>query len=261
MTETLRFELKGNVAWITLDRPQALNALNCQMSLELMHAAIACDEDAAVRCVVLTGSGKGFCAGGDLAEFAGKGDGVAAHIKEMTVYLHAAISRFARMRAPMIAAVNGVAAGAGFSLMLAPDLAIAAKSARFTLAYTRAGLVPDGSSTYYLARTVGLRRAQELALTNRLLGAEEALAWGLVNKVVDDAALLPEVEALAQSLADGPTRALGLAKRLEREGLDNTLETQMELEARAIAEAGASADGREGIAAFLAKRKPSFTGK
>jgi len=129
------------------------------------------------------------------------------------------------------------------------------------MAYTRAGLSPDGGSTYFLARLVGLRRAQELALTNRTLSAEEALDWGIVNKVVDDAALMGEVEALARDLANGPTRAYGAATRLLREGMDNSLETQMELEARAIADMGRSADGREGIAAFLAKRKASFTGR
>jgi 2-(1,2-epoxy-1,2-dihydrophenyl)acetyl-CoA isomerase len=259
--ETLLFEQRDGVAWITLNRPAVFNALNLQMARELADAAIRCDEDPAVRCAVLTGNGKAFFAGGDLASFAAAGEGISAVMKEMTMHLHSAISRLVRMDAPFIAAVNGIAAGAGMSAMLTADLAIAARSAKFTMAYTRAGLAPDGGSTYFLARLVGLRRAQELALTNRTLSAEEALDWGLVNRVVDDAAFKGEVEALARELATGPTRAFGAATRLLREGMDNSLETQMELEARAIADMGRSHDGREGIAAFLEKRKPSFLGR
>lgn len=259
--QTIEFEVRDRVAWIRLNRPEVFNALNPKMAEELSDAAIRCDEEDGIRCAVLTGNGKAFFAGGDLAAFHAAGDGMSVMMKQMTVDLHGAISRLVRMDAPFIAAVNGVAAGAGFSAMLTADLAIAARSAKFTMAYTRAGLSPDGGSTYFLARLVGLRRAQELALTNRTLSAEEALDWGIVNKVVDDAALLGEVEALARDLANGPTRALGAATRLLREGMDHSLETQMELEARAIADMGRSADGREGIAAFLAKRKPSFTGR
>jgi len=258
--EHLDFEMRGNVAWITLNRPQVFNALNMKMAEELMHAAIACDEDPAVRCVVLTGAGKAFFAGGDLASFAAAGSRAPSLMKEMTTYFHGAISRFARMDAPLIAAVNGVAAGAGFSMMLACDLAIVAKSVKFTMAYTRAGLTPDGGSTYYLARAIGLRRATELALTNRTLSAEEGLAWGFVNRVVADADLMSEVGALAADLSAGPTKAFGGAKRLISTGLDQSLETQMELEARSIADMARTADGREGIAAFLAKRAAVFKG-
>lgn len=259
--ETIEFEVRDRAAWIRLNRPEVFNALNPKMAEELSEAAIRCDEDAGIRCAVLTGNGKAFFAGGDLAAFHAAGDGMSVMMKQMTVDLHGAISRLVRMDAPFIAAVNGVAAGAGFSMMLTADFAIAARSAKFTMAYTRAGLSPDGGSTYFLARLVGLRRAQELALTNRTLSAEEALDWGIVNKVVDDAALLGEVEALAKDLANGPTKAFGAATRLLREGMDNSLETQMELEARSIAEMGRSADGREGIAAFLGKRKANFTGR
>jgi 2-(1,2-epoxy-1,2-dihydrophenyl)acetyl-CoA isomerase len=259
--ETLLFEVRDGVAWITLNRPAVFNALNLQMARELAEVAIRCDEDLAVRCAVMTGNGKAFFAGGDLAFFHAAGDGMSAVMKEMTLHLHGAISRLVRMDAPFIVAVNGVAAGAGMSMMLTADLAIAARSAKFTMAYTRAGLAPDGGSTYFLARLVGLRRAQELVLTNRTLSAEEALDWGIVNRVVDDAAFKGEVEQLARELAAGPTRALGAATRLIREGMDNSLETQMELEARTISEMGRSQDGREGIAAFIAKRRPAFVGR
>ncbi len=259
--ETLLFEVRDRVAHIAFNRPQVTNAMNIVTARELMHVAIRCDEDPEIRAAVLTGTGtKAFCAGGDLAAFHTLGDELPATIKEMTAYLHAAVSRFARMDAPLIAAVNGVAAGAGLSMVCMTDLAIAAQSARFTMAYTRAGLVPDGSSTYFLTRLVGLRRAQELALTNRLLTAAEALDWGLVNRVVPDADLMAEAEALAASFANGPTRALGGAKRLMQLGTVESLETQMELEARAIADAARGHDGREGIDAFLAKRTPDFTG-
>ncbi len=196
--KTLLFEKRDGVARVTLNRPDAANALDRTMARELMEVAIDCDEDAAVRCVVLTGSGsRMFCAGGDLRAFVEAGEHAPALVKDMTTHLHAAISRFARMNAPVIAAVNGTAAGGGFSLMCGCDLVIAAASASFTMAYTRAGLSPDGSSTFYLARVIGLRRAYEMALTNRVLSAAEALEWGLVNRVVADADLHREVDALA----------------------------------------------------------------
>ena len=161
-----------------------------------------------VRAAVLTGSGdQAFCAGGDVSEFAKRLDDVDVLVKEMTTYLHAAVSRFAWMRAPLIGAVNGVAAGAGLSAVAFCDLVIAADHATFTSAYTQIGLTPDGSSTYFLNRILGPRRAMELYLTNRVLSAEEALDWGLVNKVVAADQLRGEAEALAASLAKGPTRA------------------------------------------------------
>ena len=257
----LLFDVRDNVAHITLNRPDAANAMNSDTARELMHAALRCDEDPGVRAVVIAGAGRTFCAGGDLRSFAAEGDNLPFHLKEMTTYLHAAVSRLARMDAPVIAAVHGAAAGAGMSLVCAADIVLAAESARFTLAYTRVGLAPDGSSTFSLTRLVGLRRALELALTNRVLSAKEALDWGLVTRVVPDAELQPEADALAKQLAAGPTKALGAAKRLLRDGSTETLETQMELEARAIADAARTADAREGIAAFLEKRQPQFRGE
>ncbi len=259
--ETLTLDQAGGVATLTLNRPDAANAMNLKMAEELMKVAIQFDEDPSVRAVILTGAGsKMFCAGGDLAAFDAEGDRLPAVIKEMTTYLHAAISRFARMDAPLIAAVNGIAAGAGFSLALMADLVWAAGSAKFTLAYTRAGLVPDGSSTYYLSRIVGLRRAQELALTNRVLTAPEAESWGIVNRVVAADDLMSDVGQLAAELAAGPTSAYGDAKRLINMGTQESLETQMELEARGIASAARGKNAREGIRAFLEKRPPIFDG-
>jgi 2-(1,2-epoxy-1,2-dihydrophenyl)acetyl-CoA isomerase len=255
---TLGFELKDHIARITLNRPDAGNALDGEMGRELMHAAIRCSEDRAVRVVLLGGAGRMFCVGGDLKSFAAQGDRLSAHLKELAGMLHMAISRFVRMDAPLIVAVNGAAGGGGMSFVLAADLVLAAESAKFTMAYTRAGLSPDGGSTYFLPRMVGARRALELALTNRVLTAREAQDWGLVTRVVPDAALAAESQALAALLADGATRAFGAAKRLLHHSFAESLETQMELEAQAIAEQARGADAREGIAAFIAKRAPRF---
>jgi 2-(1,2-epoxy-1,2-dihydrophenyl)acetyl-CoA isomerase len=259
--KTLRFELHDAVARITLNRPDAANALDLDMGRDLMHAAIRCSEDPAIRAVILTGAGKMFCGGGDLKYFAGLGERLPGHLKELAGYLHLAISRFVRMAPPLVIAVNGSAGGAGFSLCLFGDMVLAGVSAKFTLAYTRAGLSPDGGSTFFLPRIVGVRRALELALTNRVLSADEAMQWGLVNAVVPDAELQDEAMALAQKLAAGATQALGAAKRLMHHSFSESLETQMELEALGIAEQAAGGDAREGIAGFVAKRSPQFTGK
>lgn len=258
--ETLLFDVSDGLAKITLNRPNAANSLNRALAHDLMMASIECDENPEIRAVLLTGAGKMFCAGGDLKTFHGFGDAIGGKLKELTVYLHAATSRFSRMDPPLVVAVNGIAAGAGMSIAISGDLVLAARSAMFTSAYTAAGLSPDGSSTYFLPRLVGLRRAQELMLTNRRLSAEEAADWGLVNKVVDDEALTDEAEALARSLAEGATGAYGAVKKMLVESFTNPLETQMEIEARMIAERSASPDGREGIDAFVHKRKPDFTG-
>jgi 2-(1,2-epoxy-1,2-dihydrophenyl)acetyl-CoA isomerase len=258
---TLLFDVYDNVARITLNRPQAANTLSRDMAAELYQVAVRCAGDPAIRAVVLTGTGSAFCAGGDLKSFAAQDEQLPIHLRELLDDLHAAISHLANMDAPVIAAVNGVAAGAGMSLMCACDIAVAAESARFTMAYTRAGLSPDASSTFYLPRLVGLRRALDLALTNRMLSAQEALDWGLVTRVVPDAALADEVERLAGQLANGATRALGAAKRLLRAGWDTTLETQMTSEMHSIAAMARTSDAWEGIRAFVEKRPPRFTGE
>jgi 2-(1,2-epoxy-1,2-dihydrophenyl)acetyl-CoA isomerase len=259
--QNLRCEISDGVAAITLDRPDAANAIDLPLARELMQVAIRCDEDLAVRAVMLTGAGKMFCPGGDLKSFASAGAGLPALLKEITTYLHAATSRFARMTAPLVVAVNGTAAGAGFSLAISGDLVLMAESAKLAMAYTAAGLSPDGSSTWFLPRLIGLRRAQELMLTNRRLSAAESLAWGLVNQVVPDAELASTALALAKQLAAGPTRAFGEVKKLLASTFSESLETQMELEARGIAALAGGADGREGIEAFVAKRAPKFSGR
>jgi 2-(1,2-epoxy-1,2-dihydrophenyl)acetyl-CoA isomerase len=251
-------ERRGALAVLTLNRPTVGNAIDVPLARALMDAALACDEDDSIRCVLLTGAGRMFCAGGDVGGFAKAGDNAGALVKEITGYLHVAISRLSRMGKPLVCAINGPAAGAGFPLALLGDLVIAAKSAHFTLAYTAIGLTPDGSSTWLLPRLVGLRLTQELVLTNRRVAAEEAVTLGLITRVVDDAELASEAEKLAATLAAGATQAFGAARRLLLQSFESSLETQMERESRTIGEAARSAHGREGIAAFLGKRKPEF---
>ena len=257
--EHVRLTVDGGVASIVLNRPDQANAFNLDLGREFMLAVNRCDEDPAVRAVVITGEGRFFSVGGDLESFAAAGDGLGVLIKELTTYAHTAISRLNRMDSPVIIAVNGAAAGVGFGLAVAGDLVLAAESAFFALGYSAAGLAPDGGSTFVLPRLVGTRRAAELMLTNRRLSAHEALDWGLVTRVVADDLLIEEAMELARSLADGPTRAFGSIKRLLLS--EGSLETQMELEARAIAETANAPDGREGVAAFLEKRRPVFGGE
>ncbi len=258
---SLTFEVENGVGLIRLNRPDDGNAINLEMARELLQVANRCDEAPEVRAVVLTGNGKMFCAGGDLKAFAAQGENVASHIKEITQALHAAISRFNWMDAPVVGAINGTAAGGGFSLALTTDIAIAAESAKFTMAYTKVGLAPDGSSSYFLARLVGLRRAKEMALLNPVLSARQAMEWGIVNQVVADAQVLTTALAIAHQWAKGPTQSFGESKRLILSGVTESLESQMEKETRAIASMAATADGREGVAAFLAKREPEFRGE
>jgi len=259
--DTIDLAVRDHVAHLTLNRPAAANAITVELARDLMHAALQCDEDPNVRAVVLAGAGRMFCGGGDLKTFATKGDGLPHYLKEVTTYLHAAVSRLTRMDAPVIAAVHGSAAGAGMSLACAADIVLAADDAKFTMAYTRAGLTPDGSSTYFLSRIVGLRRALELTLTNRVLSAAQAMSLGIVTRTVPAAQLLDEARALGVTFASGPTKAFGASKRLLHAGWTGTLETQMELETRAIADVARGPDAREGIAAFAAKRPAQFVGR
>jgi len=254
-------ERAASVATLTLNRPDAYNALNLPLGRELFTAAIELDEDPDVRCVVITGAGRAFCAGGDVKDFVDNLGRIGAHIKELTTYLHGAISRFARSDKPVIMAVNGVAAGGGFSLALSGDLVIAAESAKFTSAYSRIAASPDGSSSYFLPRLVGLRRAMELYFTNRVLSAGEAVEWGMVTRAVADAELKSAVDTLARELAQGPSKAFGVAKRLFHQSTWESLETQMELESQGIAACGHTEDFRGGVTAFAQKATPTFRGR
>ncbi len=258
------FEKDGGLGIVTLNRPEAYNAMNGPVMSALLGAAIACDEDDDVRAVLVTGAGPAFCAGGDvvaMAEVGAKTGSASIFLKELTVPLHGAIATFYRMAKPVVAAVNGIAAGAGFSLAMACDLVVAAESAVFTMAYTGIGAAPDGSSTYFLPRLVGTKRAYELIATNRVLSAADAKALGIVAEIFPDASFAEDARAYAARLAAGPTLALGLAKQLVASSTESSLETQMEFERRAIAACGRTEDFKEGTRAFAEKRKPAFTGR
>jgi len=257
--ETIKFEKDGRVAVITLNRPDAANGLNAQLAADLKTAAKFCDNDDKIRAVLLTASGRFFCAGGDIKFMSRQGDNLGNAIKGLADDLHMAISTLSRSTKPLIIAVNGMAAGAGFSLAITGDIVIASDKAAFTMAYTKAGLSPDGSSSYYLPRLVGLRRAQDLMLTNRMLSADEALDWGLVTRIVPAEDLMTESLKIAHDLAQGSLSSHGAVKELLMMSFSNGLETQMELEGRKIAACAASDDGREGIAAFVEKRSPDFS--
>jgi 2-(1,2-epoxy-1,2-dihydrophenyl)acetyl-CoA isomerase len=258
--ENLTLEVEDGLARLTLNRPKAANSFNLDLTREFLEAATICADDSAIRAVLLTGAGRFFCAGGDLKNFAAAEDQVPKLVAETADALHAAISKLARMNAPIVAAINGPAAGAGMSLVCMTDIALAAESAIFTMAYTESGLAPDGSATYFLPRVVGMRRARELMLTNRRLSATEAHAWGIVERVVPDDDLMAEAEKLARALASGPTLAFGAVKKLLLASQNAQLEDQLDAETSAIVSMTRTSDGREGIAAFREKRKPSFKG-
>lgn len=259
--ETITLDVEDGVAKLTLDRPEAMNSLNAQLATDLRHAAIEIERDPSVRSVLVSGNGRIFSGGGDLKAFHAEGDGMAKYASNVTVDLHAAISRFTKFNPPIVAAVHGAAGGAGMSMVSSFDIVVAAESAKFTMAYTNAGLCPDGSSSFFLSRVVGLRRAMDLMLTNRVLSAAEAEEWGLVSRVVPDDKLEEEALALAVQLAAGPTLAYGAAKRVLYEGATSSLEQAMERESLAIAGTMETADGREGVAAFLEKRTPNYRGQ
>jgi len=248
----------GHVTRITLNRPEAGNAIDIPMARALLDAGIECDEDDSVRCVLITGNGNLFCAGGDISEFVSASDSIGTHIKQITGYFHAALTRFLHMKKPVITAINGPAAGAGMSLAIAGDIVVATESAHFTAAYGKLGYTPDGGMSWTLPRLVGLRRAQELLITNRRVEAQEALGIGLVTRVVGEAALIAETTNLARQLASSATGAIGRTRALLLSSFVTSLETQLENEAQSIAQSARSGDGREGVAAFAERRKPNF---
>lgn len=256
--EHIIFEKQGTIARLALNRPDAANGLDSLMASELKQAAQLCSGDPELKAVVLSASGRFFCAGGDIKEMMSHGDEVGAAVKSLADDLHRAISTLSRMQAALIVAVNGVAAGAGFSLALIGDIVLAAESSSFTMAYTRAGLCPDGSSSYFLPRLVGLRKAQELMLTNRTLGAQEACALGMVTRVVADDDLAAQAEQVASDLANSARLSTAYVKKLLLASPGNDLEAQMELEGQLVSRCAASPDGREGIQAFVDKRQPEF---
>lgn len=254
------FEVTHGIARITLNRPETGNAVNLLMARALVDAAIQCQTDAAIRCVVLTGAGRLFCAGGDIGLFQSAGDRVDAILRDLAGTLHMALVRFARMPKPLLVLVNGPAAGAGLSLAICGDVVLCGRSAHFTAAYSALGLTPDGGMSWLLPRLVGLRKAQEIVLTNRRIKADEAEAIGMVTRTVDDDMLVAEGEKLAVQLAGAAVGAIGAARALLRQSLETSLETQLEREAEAISRAGSMPECGEGLAAYFEKRPANFRG-
>lgn len=256
----LILERKGSVMRLELNRPRAGNSISLSMAQALISAAIQCDEDDDIRCVLLTSRGRLFCAGGDVAEFAAAGQGIGADLKQVTACLHAAVVRFQRMAKPLVVAVNGPAAGAGFSLAVAGDIVLATATARFIASYGALGYTPDGGLSWLLPRLVGMRRAQEILLVNRAIHAEEAVSIGLATRLVPAADLAEVAMRQATDLAAAATGAIGHTRALLAQSFDTSLEAQLGAEARAIAASARTAHGCEGVAAFLAKRLACFAG-
>lgn len=252
--------VEGAVATIKLNRPEAGNTINLPLARALLEAAVRCDSDPAVRCVVLTGTGKLFCGGGDLASFPQAADALPEFLSELAGTLHLAVGRLMRMRKPLLVLVNGPAAGAGFGLAIAGDIVLASEAAHFTAAHLAVGLSPDGGLSWLLPRLVGMRKAQEMIITNRRVSAMEAATIGLVTRTVPNGDLVGEGAQQAALLAASATGAIGAARALLLASFETTLEEHLERETRSIAALGSTPDCREGAAAFLARRKPDFQG-
>jgi 2-(1,2-epoxy-1,2-dihydrophenyl)acetyl-CoA isomerase len=259
--QCILFEVKDGVARLTFNRPERLNSFNTQMHAEV-RAALAEIPASGARALVISGAGRGFCAGQDLGDRAvapGAGppdlaDSIEKHYKPLVLALRA-------LPVPVIAAVNGVAAGAGANIALACDLVIAARSASFVQAFSKLGLVPDSGGTWFLPRLVGSARALGLTLLGEKLAAEQAASWGLIWRCVEDSELAGVVEALARQLAAAPTLGLARTKQAIHEAWGRTLEQQLDIERDYQGELGRSADYAEGVAAFAAKRAPTFSGR
>jgi 2-(1,2-epoxy-1,2-dihydrophenyl)acetyl-CoA isomerase len=260
--ETIQFELRDSVAVVTLNRPSALNALNVQMGEELL-ALLEGNSGRGVRAMILTGAGRAFCAGGDLREMqkiAEQTGRVEAFFDKPLKMLNRCILTLRGAPFPIVAAVNGPAFGAGCNFALACDLVIAAESARFSESFVNIGLTPDCGGTFLLPKLIGMKRAAQLLMTGEVIGARSALEMGLINAVVEDGTLMDEAFQLASRLATGPTGSIARIKEMLDMSATNDFPSQLEVEHRAQMESGQSADFKEGVAAFMEKRPPRFTG-
>lgn len=260
--ETIIYEINQGVGVLTLNRPATLNSFNSLMHDEVKVAIKDARTNDLVRCLVITGEGRGFCAGQDLSDRSVKvtdeapdlGDSVEKNYNPL-------IRNIMTMEKPVICAVNGVAAGAGASLALACDIVLAARSAKFVQVFCKIGLVPDSGGTFNLPRALGLPRAKGLALLGDKLSAEQAEKWGMIWECVDDDMLMSQTLTMAQHLATQPTKGLGMIKKLLNDSFSNPLHQQLEIEKEAMRSLGKTDDYREGVSAFMEKRQPSFTGK
>jgi 2-(1,2-epoxy-1,2-dihydrophenyl)acetyl-CoA isomerase len=261
MTTTVILERRGACATITLNRPERMNALDAAMMRDLDAATREVAEDGSVRAVMLRGAGRSFMSGGDVAMFHAEGAALAGKFEAIAGVFHASVKRLRTMPKPVLACVQGAAAGGGLSAMLACDLAIAAKDAYFSLAYAGIGTSPDGGSTFTLPRIVGMRKALELAFLPERFDAQTALSLGLVNWVVENDELEARAREILERLASGPTFAYARTKALFNETWERPMAAQLEAELAAFARCAATADFAEGVGAFVAKRKPGFSGK
>lgn len=263
MQETfVRIGRQGAVLLVTLNRPEVLNSFTMPMARALQEALDQAEKDDSVRALLITGAGRAFCAGQDLEEALPRDGRPAPPIRDIVARSYnPIIRRLRKIEKPVVCAVNGVAAGAGANIALACDIVLAARSARFIQAFAKIGLVPDSGGTWALPRLLGEARAKALAMTGEPLPAEKAAEWGLIWRAVEDEALAGEAEALAVRLAAGPTRALGLTKQAIQAAATNSLDAQLDLERDLQREVGRGGDYAEGVAAFLEKRAPKFTGR
>ena len=258
--ETMEYSVQGKVAHLRFVRPESANAVNPVFCKELKSVMSEIEDNDSIQAVSVTAEGKVFCAGGDLKEFNAAGEDLPGVVEAMLEDLHDAIYMMNAIPKPFVAGVQGAAGGAGMSLVSAFDLVVSGESAKFTMAYTKVGLTPDGTSSYFLSRHIGLRRMLDLTLTNRVLSAVEAEAWGLVNRVVPDEEIAEATIALAQQLANGAPNAAGTAKTVIYQGYESSLEEAGDFEAENIVRAAGTNDGQEGIAAFVERRDPDWTG-
>ncbi len=258
MSEAVQLTGNGQIAELWLNRPEAYNAIDFEMTRALLDKLLFLAGDDTSRAVVISGKGKAFCAGGDLKAMLSYPRGVSSALHQLAGELHKSVVEIRRMRKPVIAAVNGAAAGAGFSLALACDFRIMNRGAFLQQAYTSAGLSLDGGGSFMLPRIVGMARALEIVGFDQRISSDQALAWGLVTKVVDDGQAQDEALRMARQLADGSLNAFGACKQSLTDSFNTPFETHLEHEREAIAACGAHPDGKEGIRAFGEKRKPVF---
>ena len=258
MNDPVLIEQHGTILEITLNRPDVYNALNLDMMKMLGETLSYAATNDAIKGVIITGNGKAFCSGGDLKSISQQAEDAAAVLYRLAPQFHLSITEIRRMEKPVVAAINGIAAGGGFSLALACDFRVMAQSTILRQAYTSSGLSMDGGGTFALPRLVGLGRAMEIMAFDNPISSAQALEWGLVTKVVPDDQVLPEALGMLKTLTLGALQSFAWSKKLMTHSFNNTLETQLELERQGISDCAAHPNGQEGIHAFLEKRKPSF---